>query len=87
MRIETIPYLPHNPHAPGLLFLALCCLGLSACQDPPRPMNAAEDARISRGMEEVAAGQARSEANVADIEAARRQNTSEQRQKETGQPD
>ena len=44
-------------------------------------MNAAEDARISRGMEEVAAGQARSEANVADIEAERRQQAKEQQQK------
>ena len=87
MKIDTTSYLPHSRRAPGLLFLALCCLGLAACEDPPEPMNAAEDARISRGMEEVAADQVRSEANVANIEAARRQDVKEQRQNAARQPD
>lgn len=46
--------------------------GLSACQEPPAPpRNAAEKARFARDMEEVEAGQARTDANVAEIAAAR----------------
>lgn len=55
-----------------MALVSLCLLGLSACEDQPVPTNATEDARIARSMEDVAAGQAQSEADVADIESARR---------------
>lgn len=55
------------------VFVSLGLFALAACQEAPVATNAAEDARISRGMEDVAEGQARSEADVANIEANRRQ--------------
>lgn len=55
-----------------LILLSFMGTGLVSCQEPVPNTNAAEDARISRSMKEVAAGQARSEADVAKIEADRR---------------
>lgn len=57
----------------GVLTLVLMSTGLAACKESVPVTNATEDARISRSMEDVAAGQVQSEADVAKIEAARRQ--------------
>jgi hypothetical protein len=69
--METATHLPRICRT-AVALISLCLLGLSACEDQPVPTNATEDARIARSMEDVAAGQARSEADVADIESARR---------------
>jgi hypothetical protein len=60
---------------------------VAGCQDEPAPTDAKEEARIERGMEKVAAGQARSEAHVAEVEAARRVSAKEERRKETRPPE
>ena len=51
------------------------CASLTGCGEAPQT-NAAEEARIARGMDEVAADQARSEINVAEVRA-REDNLSE----------
>jgi hypothetical protein len=60
----------------GLLAgLIAACLAHAACRGPgraPAHANASENARISRGMEEVKAGQARSEKDEAAMAAAAR---------------
>lgn len=78
---QTTPHLPHIRRAPAAALLLLNILGLSACQEQPTPTNAAEDARISRGMEDVATGQAQSEADVAVIETERRRAAKERQVK------
>lgn len=47
-------------------------LALSACENPAH-LSAADNASISLGMDEVRAGQIRSEANVQEVEANKRQ--------------
>lgn len=61
----------HRARALAILLSA----GVSSCGEAPQT-NAAEEARIERGMNEVAAGQARSEINVAEVRA-REDNLSE----------
>ncbi len=81
--METTPHLPNTPRPAGSVLLMVCFLGFAACQDRPVQTNAAEDARISRSMEDVAAGQAKSEADVDNIEAARRQAAKEKQKTAT----
>lgn len=76
--------LPHSRPALVIVMLSTCFIGLAACRESAAPTNASEDARISRGMEDVAAGQARSEADVADIETARRQASREKQENAAG---
>lgn len=54
--------------SPSKVALVMGIAILAGCERP-QPSNAAEQARISEGMEEVEAGQARSDANVAEIKA------------------
>lgn len=55
----------------GVLLLAL--IGCAEAPERNAAANAAEEARISRGMAEVAAGQVRSETNVAEVADAERE--------------
>lgn len=50
--------------------IAACTLGLAACEENEPPRNASEQARIDSAMEEVEAGQARSDINVAEVKAS-----------------
>lgn len=62
-----MPFYTTFQHRPGGLAILLCAAA-AGCEEPPQA-NAAEEARIERGMKEVAAGQARSEINVAEVKA------------------
>lgn len=63
-----------------LILLCYLAVGVASCREPEPATNAAEDARISRGMEDVEAGQARSEADVAKKEADRRRDVKGRRE-------
>ena len=58
---------------------AACLCAVAACGEAPLERNASEDARIHRGMKEVEAGQARSDAKLKEGAVADRQREKDER--------
>jgi hypothetical protein len=61
----------------GGLMAAAASLALTACQQPAEP-TAAENASISRSLEEVEASQARSDAHVNEVDMTKREKAREE---------
>lgn len=79
-------YLRHPARSIVPIAAALCLGSLAGCQpEPPPERNADEEARFERDMDEMQAGQARTDANVAEIAAdkivERRQEIDERQQR------
>jgi predicted transcriptional regulator len=72
-------HLTHRCRTSGLI-AAAASLALAACEEPVE-RNAAENASIARGLEEVEAGQARSDTHVNEVGAAKREKSREEQQR------
>jgi hypothetical protein len=68
-------HLTHHCRLAGLM-ATVASLALAACQQPAEP-NATQNASISRSLEDVEAGQARSEAHVNEVAVAKRERSRE----------